>query len=224
MEGLEKRTKVLQYSLELENFVSYELAELLDIRNYKISKSLGNGASSLSINQKLNLLLDVENITKNEKVTIENFMSIRNQFMHNIDASSYNYVIAKIDGLENKLRRQYPEHFSENSIEKSFELCIDNLYLDSIKILLEQKGNKLRKIIMLGAAKSDEILKDKLQESINKNIKLLEDFIENYPENKIEKSLISCKIIMMDIAINNETIDNTFDELFSMQKREEQKK
>lgn len=198
--------------MNLENFVSYELATQLDIQDFKKSKSLGNGSSSLTINQKLNLLLDVENINKREKATIENFMSIRNQFMHNIDAISYTYVIDKLDGLETKLKKQYPDNFKNNHKEKAFEFCIENLFQDSIKILLDQKGNKLRKILMISAAKSDEILKDKLQESFNKNIKILEDFIDDYPEDQIDKHVISYKLVMMDIAINNETIDKTMEE------------
>jgi hypothetical protein len=220
MKGIKKRTKVLEYSLELESFVSYELAQLLDISDYKNSKSLGNGSSSLSINQKLNLLLDVENINKKEKGTIENFMSIRNQFMHNIDANSYTYVIDKLVGLENRLKKQYPNNFKNNTNEKAFELCIIKLFQDSIKILLDQKGNKLKKILMLSAAKTDEVLYNKLSESIIVHIKLLEDFIDNYPKDKIEKHVIIHKIIMMDIAINNEAADNTIKEIKKMQSPE----
>jgi len=216
MEEIRKRTKVLEYSLKLESFVSYELANLLDMQDYKNSKSLGNGSSSLSINQKLNLLLDVENIDKKEKSTIENFMSIRNQFMHNIDANSFSYVIKKLDGLENKLKKEYPDNFKGNDEEKGFEICIESLFNDSIKILLDQKGNKLRKIMLLSASKSDEILKDKLRQSFDKHIKILEDFIESYPEKKIDKYLVLGKIVLMDIEIEKETIDNTLAEINRM--------
>ncbi|AWA31002.1 hypothetical protein HYN48_13435 [Flavobacterium magnum] len=213
MEEIRKRTKVLEYSLKLESFVSYELANLLDISDYKSSKSLGNGSSALSINQKLNLLLDVENIDKKEKSTIEYFMSIRNQFMHNIDAVSFSYVIRKLDGLENKLKKEYPHNFKQKNDEKGFELCIESLFHDSIKILLDQKGNKLRKIMLLAAAESHEILKDKLRESLDKQIQLLEDFFKNYPEDKIDKYLVLTKIVLMDIEIEKETIDNTLIEI-----------
>lgn len=217
MEGIDKRTNVLEFSLMLEEFVSYELALLLDIKDFKTSKSLGNTTSSLSINQKLNLLLDFENITKPEKTTIENFMSIRNQFMHNIDAISYSYVINKIDGLENKLKKQYPNAFGEIDKEKSFELCVMYLCRDSLKILEDKKGNKLRKIRLGIAIKSNEILKEKFEESYEKQLKILEDFFENYPEDKIEKNVISAKIILMDIEIKRNLINNTKDEINKFQ-------
>ncbi|NOQ24457.1 MAG: hypothetical protein GQ564_03765 [Bacteroidales bacterium] len=220
MEGIDKRTKILEYSLMLEEFVSYELAHLLDITNFKTSKSLGNTASSLSINQKLNLLLDVENITKREKTTIENFMSIRNQFMHNIDAISYSYVINKIDGLENKLKKQYSNAFNGINKEEAFELCVMYLFKDSLKILQDKKGNKLRKIKQRIAVKSYEILKEKFEDSYEKQLKILEDFFENYPENKIEKNVISFKISLMDIEIKKDLINNKKDEIIKLQKPE----
>lgn len=100
-----ERLKVLKYSLEIEHFVSDELAKLLDIRNFKNSKSLGNKSTSLSLNQKLNLLLDCETITTTEKNIIESFISIRNQFMHNIDANSFEIEVNQIDGLMNRLKK-----------------------------------------------------------------------------------------------------------------------
>ena len=219
MEEIRKRTKVLEYSLKLENFVSYELASLLDIPDYKNSKSLGNGSSALSINQKLNLLLNVENIDKKEKSTIEYFMSIRNQFMHNIDAVSFSYVIKKLDGLENKLKKEYPENFKGNNEEEDFELCVESLFVDSIKILRDKKGNKLRKIVLQTYAESDEILKEKLRVSFDKQIQILEEFFENYPEDKIDKYLVLGKIILMDIQVERETIDNTLEEMEKLNNR-----
>jgi len=217
MDGLEKRMHVLEYSLLLEDFVSLELAKLLEIKNYKTSKSLGNGSSSLSVNQKLNLLLDVENLTKDDKTTIEHFMSIRNQFMHNVDASSYSYVIGKLDGLENKLRKKYPNNFTIDDLEKSFEYCIDFLYTDSIKILLEQKGNKLRNKLRRIFIESTDILMDKRKNSLEKNLKLLEDFVENYPVNCIEKLTMQYEILKMDNAIKQEMINDTLDEMVKME-------
>lgn len=75
-----KRLTVLNYSLKLENISSTSLAFILDIENGEIknSKSLGNKSSSLSFNQKVNLLLDNKSINKSEKFKLESFMAIRN--------------------------------------------------------------------------------------------------------------------------------------------------
>ena len=70
---------------------SFSLAFLLDIDFDKLneSKPLGNTSSALSFSQKVNLLLDYKSITKEEKLKLESFMNIRNQFMHNQSADSY---------------------------------------------------------------------------------------------------------------------------------------
>ena len=71
------------------------------------SLSFGNKSSSLSFNQKLNLLLDNDSIIKEEKIKLEAFSNIRNQFMHNAYANSFTDAFAQIDGLENKMRKQF---------------------------------------------------------------------------------------------------------------------
>jgi len=105
-------------------------------------------------------------------------------------------------------------------IENTFDLCIMYLFKYSLKILQDKKGNKLRKINMLIAAKSEEILKEKIEESYEKQLKILEDYFGNYPENKIEKHVISFKMSVMDIEIKRNLIHNTINETNKSQKSE----
>lgn len=146
--NIKKRIKVLEFSLTLEWLASFSLAYLLDIESDKIkdSKSLGNSSSSLSFNQKVNLLLDNKSITKEEKLKLESFMNIRNQFMHNKDADSYEKAIENIIGLKNRLKNFYPKVFNETNIEIALENCVINLYNDSLKILIDFKGGREKKM------------------------------------------------------------------------------
>ena len=68
-------------------------------------------------------------------------------------------------------------------------------------------------------AESDEILKEKLRVSFDKQIQILEEFFENYPEDKIDKYLVLGKIILMDIQVERETIDNTLEEMEKLNNR-----
>jgi len=197
----EARLKVLKYSLEIEHFVSDELAKLLDIRDFKNSKSFGNKSTSLSLNQKLNLLLDCESISSTEKSIMESFITIRNQFMHNIDANSFELAINQIDGLLSRLKKLYPNNFIDLEIEKSLENCVDLLYLDSLKILSNEKGNKLRKTLSKLFAKGNGVMYETLRDSMNKNIAELENFIENYKEDKIPKIEIAQAVLITDLKI-----------------------
>ncbi|MDP3445793.1 MAG: hypothetical protein Q8T08_23275, partial [Ignavibacteria bacterium] len=103
------RVDILQYSLMVENFSSIFLSTLLDIPDFKESKSLGNRSGNLSFNQKIDLLIDIQAIEKKEKSKFSNFMSIRNQFMHNIDADSYENCLKNIEGADKFLLKTYPQ-------------------------------------------------------------------------------------------------------------------
>lgn len=130
------KLKVLKYSLRLEKIASLSLAHILKINEPKNSKSLGNKSSSLSFNQKLNLLLDCNSISKEEKLKMEIFMEVRNQFMHNLDIDSYIDVFNNLNGREQKLRKLYSKCFSEEiTLEESFEKAITHLYIEGMKSL-----------------------------------------------------------------------------------------
>lgn len=226
--SLENRSKVLSYSLELEYYVSLELAKLLDIKDYKNSKSLGNKSSSLSLNQKLNLLLDFETISSKEKSIIESFSSIRNQFMHNIDAISYEYVISQIKGLLNRLKKLYPENFKSKDIESNIEKCVDNLYIDSIKILSSEKGKKLKKAVFEKISDGHEMLYENLKGSMMKNLLKLENSIQNYSENSIPKIEVQRQLAIYNLKVTIDIADgmNKFEKSVKeiINKRSESKK
>ncbi|WP_425656613.1 hypothetical protein [Tenacibaculum ascidiaceicola] len=204
---LENRLKVLSYSLELEHYVSLELAKLLDIKDFKNSKSLGNKSSSLSLNQKLNLLLDFETISSKEKSIIESFSSIRNQFMHNIDANSYEYVISQISGQLNRLKKLYPENFESEDIESNIEKCVDNLYIDSIKILSNVKGKKLQKAVYAKISSENLKLYENLKSSMMKNLLNLENSIQNYSGNSIPKIEIQRQLAIFNLKVTIDIAD-----------------
>ncbi|REE07646.1 hypothetical protein DFQ09_1147 [Winogradskyella pacifica] len=205
--NLENRSKILSYSLELEYYVSLELAKLLDIKDFKNSKSLGNKSSSLSLNQKLNLLLDFETISSKEKSIIESFSSIRNQFMHNIDATSYEYVINQISGLLNRLTKLYPENFKSNNNEMSIEKCVENLYIDSIKILSNKKGKKLQDAISESIAEGSEMLYENLDEAMSKNLNEFEKSMEKYSGELIPKSEVLRHLAIYNLKVTIEKVN-----------------
>jgi len=139
---------VLEYSLTLEFVASTSLGYLLDIDIEQIqnSKSLGNSSSALSFSQKVNLLLDNESISKSDKLKLEAFMNVRNQFIHNRSANSYSKAFGLISGLINRMKKTYPDNFTDSNLEISLEKCIKSLYRDSLDVLTDFKGGKGRKM------------------------------------------------------------------------------
>ena len=170
-----KRLTVLNYSLKLENISSTSLAFILDIENGEIknSKSLGNKSSSLSFNQKVNLLLDNKSINKSEKFKLESFMAIRNQFMHNLGIESYKDVFDNIHGLQTKIIKLYPEVFSNEDLEKNLETSVERLFFDGIQILTQFKGGKKKKLEQKTKGKVYEQKHKQLLIGINKAFEFL---------------------------------------------------
>ena len=174
-----KRIKVLEWSLNLELISSLTLAYLLDIENSEVneSKSFGNSSSALSFNQKVNLLLDNKSITKEDKLKLESFMNIRNQFIHNSYVISFVTAVEKIVGLKKRLEKLYPENFKDSQEEESLEKCTHNLYNDSFIILMDFKGGMANKIKTISERdvymKKYKILAEVMMDEIGKTIHFL---------------------------------------------------
>mgnify|MGYP000395060099 CR=1 FL=1 len=191
-----KRLTVLNYSLKLENISSTSLAFILDIENGEIknSKSLGNKSSSLSFNQKVNLLLDNKSINKSEKFKLESFMAIRNQFMHNLGIESYKDVFDNIHGLQTKIIKLYPEVFSNEDLEKNLETSVERLFFDGIQILTQFKGGKKKKLEQKTKGKVYEQKHKQLLIGINKAFEFLKLDLESSDVNLSNKEEIELYI------------------------------
>ena len=111
MKTMEKRIQVLKYSLILEKQASLELSNLLLISDISKTKSLGNKSESLSFNLKINILVDTDVVETDYKPKFQHFMSIRNQFMHNIDADTYEKVFNHLNGTLDFLKKKYQISF-----------------------------------------------------------------------------------------------------------------
>lgn len=104
--GLEVRQEALFYSLVIEGYVAFFLSKYLGIASGADTKCFSNRSSALSVYQKVNLFLDLGVIAKEEHWLFISFMEIRNQFMHNPEASSYEKCFDFVDG-ENKLLKRF---------------------------------------------------------------------------------------------------------------------
>lgn len=196
-----KRAVVLRYALNLESVASSVLAWLLDIADPQSSLSFGNRSSTLSFNQKLNLLIDNEAITKEEKNKLEIFSGVRNQFMHNSEANDYTYAISLLDGAENKLRKLYPKAFEGCEKEEAFEKVVEHLYVEGLRTLASFKGGMERKMKRGSEAKIYKEYYEKQSESIRKNFKELEEALQEINEPKIDKQNLLATIRLMKIEI-----------------------
>ncbi len=212
MIDVEKRATVLRFSLNLEMLASKILSYLLNVDEYKTSYSFGNKSSSLSFNQKLNLLIDNKSITKDEKKKLVAFASIRNQFMHNIDANTFEEAFDHIDGLEKQMRKIYPENFTEDDdLETCLHYCVRDLHKDGVLILTSFKGGLDEKMTTEVEAKfyreRFKGLQETVFDSFNRVIKALEE--QNVETLSRENLTIVLKLLKQR-TITKDLIDQDF--------------
>jgi len=134
--GLKKRNLVLSTSLYIEKMTSVFLGSLLGIEDIETSKTLGNKNSSLSFNNKIDLLIDIGALKPETKKKFQHFMEIRNQFMHNLSATSYVKCVDNLNGTEKSLLKIYPQ---KKGLEKEDELegAITELCNDVAKLAMD---------------------------------------------------------------------------------------
>jgi hypothetical protein len=94
------RLQVLEHSLQLEGYATLWLSIFLDIDS-RISKTLGNKSSAISLNSKINLLIDLGALDSKMSDKFLKLMEIRNQFMHNPHAKTFVDCSNYISGLHN---------------------------------------------------------------------------------------------------------------------------
>ena len=212
MIDVEKRASVLRFSLNLEMLASKILSYLLNVDEYENSYSFGNKSSSLSFNQKINLLIDNKSITKDEKKKLMAFASVRNQFMHNIDANTFVKAFDHLDGLEKQMRKIYPENFTEDDdLETCLHYCVRDLHKDGVLILTSFKGGFDEKVQTEIEAKfyreKFEGLQESVFDSFNRIIKALE---EQNVETLSRENLTIVLRLLKQRTIAKDLIDQDF--------------
>ena len=120
---------------------------------------LGNKSGCLSFNQKVNLLIEIGALSKNSRNKFQAFMEIRNQFMHNLEASNYEECFSFIKDTGNFLLKNYPQSNNLNREEQ-------------LKVASQELGNDV--------AKMTASLTEKVLEKFNKDIE--GDLVENSNE------------------------------------------
>jgi uncharacterized protein YktA (UPF0223 family) len=107
--GIQKRARVLQQALIVEGFTSMFLGGLLRIKNIPNSRAFGNTGSALSFKNKIDLLMDMGVLNDDLKAKFITFMEIRNQFMHNMSASTYVDCFKNLSGKQKWILGIYPQ-------------------------------------------------------------------------------------------------------------------
>ncbi|MEK6485759.1 hypothetical protein [Myroides odoratimimus] len=132
--NLKTRTDVLYFSLQIEESVNSLLQIYLQILDKQRTKNFGNKAG-IPFKSKIDLLYDIEVLTKQEHSDLELLMNFRNKFLHDLDSDSFTRVLETIDnGIKNRFKKFLDSDVKIEN-EQSYINACSNLYYHNIKIL-----------------------------------------------------------------------------------------
>ena len=146
--NVDNRLYVLKTALLIEKLATRFLATLLDAADNINGRSF-SGSSALSFNQKINLLVDIDALPKNERVKFQKFMEIRNQFMHVLEADTYVKCISRINGANNYLNKNYNlKEFrnQEDALKEGVRLLSNEVYENMIVIATTAMDRGIEKL------------------------------------------------------------------------------
>lgn len=98
------------------------------------SKTLDNKSSSLSFKNKIDLLYDIDDISKEEYTHFLKFMEIRNQFIHNPNCNSFTDLEVEAPDLPKFLSAQFKNEIADK--EKNYFESFKNLFIRTLGKLL----------------------------------------------------------------------------------------
>lgn len=168
--GIEKRNLILTTSLLVESFTSIFLSRLLEIKDRRVTISFGNKSSSLSFNQRLNLLIDIRAIEVKHRSKFLTFMEVRNQFMHNLEAASYEKCFDLLDGKDKYILKAYPQD-PQKSREDQLEKATEQLSSEVLNIsvmLYDKVKEKIKKEVEFDMLQKTQPVLLKVISDINK--------------------------------------------------------
>ena len=108
--NLQLRSEILEYSLTLEEAINNLLLFNLGIFDGGQATRLFGNKASISFKNKIDLLYDINVLTKEENSDLELLMIFRNKFLHDIKCNSFSNVLEILDnGIKNKFKNYLKE-------------------------------------------------------------------------------------------------------------------
>jgi len=104
--NIKLRSRILEYSLFIESSINDLLLLNLGIYDEKEKTKLFSNKGKISFQNKIDLLYDIEVLSKEENSDFELLMIIRNKFMHDIECDSFHILFNQLDnGIVNRFKK-----------------------------------------------------------------------------------------------------------------------
>ena len=218
--NIEVRSRILEYSLFIERSINDLLLLNLGIYDEKEKTRLFCNKGKLTFQNKIDLLFDIEILSKEENSEFELLMNIRNKFLHDIDCSSFKILLQQLDnGIVNRFKKFIEDEKSIND-EEACKIACYRLFQKNIKTIGE----------IINRNTASRKLKSDLIQVQNNQILFYIDFIQDLL-NKISiatenSELENPKVAVLGAEIfqilkesvhilNNEPKTNIYEEFFN---------
>lgn len=171
--NIEVRSRILEYSLIIEKLINDLLLLNLGIYDGKDKTRLFSNKGKLTFQNKIDLLFDIEVLSKIENSEFELLMNVRNKFLHDMDCSSFQILLQQLDnGIVNRFK-VFIEKGKSIDDEKACEQACYKLFQKNIKTIKEiiRKNTASRKLKSnLVQVQNEQIIYyiDFIQELLNK--------------------------------------------------------
>ena len=143
--NLELRCEVLRYSLHLEDGINSLLLLSLGVFDVGRTTRLFGNKAGISYKQKIDLLFDINVLTKEENAEMELLSIFRNKLLHDI---YYDSMLSIIDSLDKGLMSKFKVYFEPGQDicgEKDCLAALRKLFLKNINTISE-KNTHIREI------------------------------------------------------------------------------
>lgn len=218
--NIEVRSRILEYSLVIENSINDLLLLNLGIYNEKDKTRLFSNKGKLTFQNKIDLLFDIEVLSKEENSEFELLMNIRNKFLHDMYCSSFQILLRQLDnGIVNRFK-VFIEKGKSIDDEEACEQACYKLFQKNIKTIKEiiRKNTASRKIKSnLVQVQNEQIIYyiDFIQELLNKvSIATENAELENPKVAILGEEIL--KILEESVQkLNSESRTNIYEEFFN---------
>lgn len=218
--NIELRSRILEYSLFIESSINDLLLLNLGIYNEKEKTKLFNNKGKISFQNKIDLLYDIEILSKDENSEFELLMVIRNKFMHDIECDSFHTLLNQLDkGIVNRFKN-FLEDGQLISDEEACKKACYSLFKKNIETI-KKKNSANRKSIenknKLFQVQNEQIIyyTDFIQELLNEVSIVTENAeLENPKVTILGEEIL--KILKKSVQkLNSESRTNIYEEFFN---------
>ncbi len=157
--NLKLRSEILECSLHIEKEINNLILLLLGIYSDSKKTKLFGNKPGISFKNKIDLLYDIQILSKKENYDFELLMIFRNKFLHDIDCDSFHAVFEQIsdNGIINKFKDFLDEDKNIND-ETACLFAFKLLFLKNLKVIHDKV--KSRKQLIENKAKLLQVLID----------------------------------------------------------------